>query len=369
MKIPVLDLSLASDPKDRTKLLSQLHDAIFNVGFLYIINHGVSQEIISKLEVLTPKLFDIPSKSKASLSQLKSPHFLGYSGFAEETTQGKPDLREQFDYATELPFIWNPNAKEELGRNFSKPYWRLRGPNQWPTELEVPDFQSTLLEYHDAVANLSYRFVHLVEEAFGIPVGSFDHFFHSTSKDSKKEETNPAYLPPQHRIKLVKYPPSSTGTQGVGPHKDSSGWLTLLYQLHDQPGLEVLSSSNEWIPATPLPGSFVVNFGNAFEAATDGAIRATIHRVQAPVERERYSIVFFQGLPLEMRVSEMRYLMPVSVKALRKREKGDIEKEISVFLDTRWDELGESVLRKWMRSHKEVGEKWYGEDVFKYYTE
>jgi isopenicillin N synthase-like dioxygenase len=369
MEIPVLDLSLAADPSNRAKLLSQLHDAIFNVGFLYIINHGVSQEIISKLETLTPEIFDISDSSKLSLLQLNSPHFLGYSGFAEETTQGKPDLREQFDYATELPIVWDPNAKEEHGRNFSKPYWRLRGPNQWPSESELPEFKSTLLEYHDAVADLSYRFVHLVEEAFAIPIGSFDHFFHPTTKPSEPTQAETNYLPPQHRIKLVKYPPSSSGTQGVGPHKDSSGWLTLLYQLHEQPGLEVLSPTNEWIPATPLRGSFVVNFGNAFEAATNGAVRATIHRVQAPLERDRFSLVFFMGLPLEMRVSEMRELMPEGVKALRGREKGEVESGISGFLDSRWDELGESVLRKWMRSHKDVGEKWYSEDVVKYYTE
>ena len=89
-------------------------------------------------------------------------------------------------------------------------------------------------------------------------------------------------MPPQHRIKLIKYPPSTNSCrgQGVGAHKDSSGWLTFLYQVGEEEGLEVVSASGEWISAPPIEGTFVVNFGNAFEAATDGAVKATIHRVK-----------------------------------------------------------------------------------------
>lgn len=90
-------------------------------------------------------------------------------------------------------------------------------------------------------------------------------------------------VPPQHRIKLLKYPPSSGGNghgQGVGAHKDSSGWLTFLYQVGTDEGLEVLDSDGNWIAASPIQDTFVVNFGNAFEAATEGAVKATVHRVK-----------------------------------------------------------------------------------------
>ena len=41
-----------------------------------------------------------------------------------------------------------------------------------------------------------------------------------------------------------------------------------------------MNSDGEWIPAPPIENSLVVNFGNAFEAATEGAVRATVHRVK-----------------------------------------------------------------------------------------
>lgn len=135
--------------------------------------------------------------------------------------------------------------------------------------------------YHDALQELSYRFVHLIEEAFDIPVGTFDTFFKPPVSISGVPHND---VPPQHRIKLVKYPPHESSDtcrgQGVGAHKDSSGWLTFLYQVGREEGLEVLVSNGEWVAAPPIDGTFVVNFGNAFEAATDGAVKATIHRVK-----------------------------------------------------------------------------------------
>lgn len=235
-----------------------------------------------------------------------------------------------------------------------------------------------MTDYHDQVEALSYRFVHLIEEAFGIPVGTFDHFFGRDEASSPEglgsaAATVHSYLPPQHRIKLLRYPPSPPGTQsgsqGVGAHKDSSGWLTFLYQVGNEEGLEVLSSSGEWVRARPIPNSFVVNFGNAFEAATEGAVKATVHRVIAPGpdSNARYSIPFFMGLPLDLTVSKILEHMPEHVRKLRST--ANHGEEVSGFLDSRWDSLGESQLRKWIRSHKEVGERWYGKEAVDYYSQ
>lgn len=155
-----------------------------------------------------------------------------------------------------------------------------------------------------------------------------------------------------------------------------------------------MNSDGEWIPAPPIENSFVVNFGNAFEAATDGAVRATIHRVkvglhyifngqegsckgstddihlQAPAStsQPRYSIPFFQGLPLDLTLSQIRSYIPESVRDLRRAQQGNGD-EVSSFLDLRWDSLGESQLRKWIRSHQDVGRKWYGDDVVEFYLQ
>ena len=197
-------------------------------------------------------------------------------------------------------------------------------------------------------------------------------------------------MPPEHRIKLIKYPSSTSADrgQGVGAHKDSSGWLTFLYRVGNQEGLEVLDEAGEWIAATPIENTFVVNFGNALEAATEGAVKATIHRVKvcaphlvmkdsltspkAPSSSSepRYSIPFFQGLPLDMTVSEVQSYIPENVRCLKSNETDQQSgNPVSSFLDPRWNSLGESQLRKWIRSHKDVGRKWYGDKVVEYYVD
>ena len=153
--LPILDLSWADDPKKKPELLEQLRDVLYNIGFLYIINHGVRPETISKLTRRLPLLFDMPTGEKRRLSKLNSPSFLGYSGFAEEVTLGKKDLREQYDFATELSIVYDPDGSAVAGktdghesrRDFSRPYWRLRGPNQWPSEHFAPDFRQALTAF------------------------------------------------------------------------------------------------------------------------------------------------------------------------------------------------------------------------------
>ena len=145
MTIPVLDLKLSEDPSQRNLLLDQLRDALFSIGFLYIKNYGVPDGIIRDLVRQAPEVFSLSDLSKSKLSKINSPHFLGYSGLAQETTQGKRDLREQFDFATELPVIYNENdTKDTSKRDLSSPYWKLRGPNLWPDENELPGFRKAL---------------------------------------------------------------------------------------------------------------------------------------------------------------------------------------------------------------------------------
>lgn len=199
-------------------------------------------------------------------------------------TASKADIREQFEFSN--------NIDEECLDPLS--FQRLRGPSQWPSDDTLPGFRKVLTRYHEEITRLSYRFVHLVAEALGLQAKAFESLFVGN---------------PQHRIKVVRYPPSTTSDQGVGPHKDSSGWWTFLLQADDQAGLQVLNHSGEWIPAPPIEGTFVVNIGQGFEVATGGKCPATTHRVLSPQNgRERFSVPFFQGIDLNVGAEDLRRL-------------------------------------------------------------
>ena len=242
------------------------------------------QTVIDDLKAILPKFFALPLEEKENSSFLNSPQFLGYSALGAETTASKTDLREQFEFSNDIT--------EECLDPLS--FLRLRGPSQWPSDDTLPGFRKVLSRYHEEVTKLSYRFVHLVAEALGLAPSAFDSLFKNN---------------PQHRIKVVRYPPSTTSDQGVGPHKDSSGWWTFLLQADDQAGLQVLNHSGEWIPAPPIEGTFVVNIGQGFEVATGGKCPATTHRVLSPQNgRERFSVPFFQGIDLNVGAEDLRRL-------------------------------------------------------------
>lgn len=62
--IPILDLSLASDPKTKPEFLNQLRDALLEVGFLYIKNVGKPEELFPEVIAQGRAFFDIPEEEK-----------------------------------------------------------------------------------------------------------------------------------------------------------------------------------------------------------------------------------------------------------------------------------------------------------------
>lgn len=118
--IPIIDLAKAKDPRIRAEVLEDLKHALTSIGFLYVSNHSISDKVITDLVHTLPEIFTLPQEVKDSAALINSPHFLGYSSAGSETTAGKIDKREQFEFATELVDDWTE----------AKPLAeRLKGPN------------------------------------------------------------------------------------------------------------------------------------------------------------------------------------------------------------------------------------------------
>ena len=62
--IPILDLSLARDPETKPDFLKELRHALMEVGFLYLKNVGISNELFQRVVRLGKAFFDIPEEEK-----------------------------------------------------------------------------------------------------------------------------------------------------------------------------------------------------------------------------------------------------------------------------------------------------------------
>jgi hypothetical protein len=63
-EIPILDLSLARDAETKPAFLAELRHALMEVGFLYLKNVGIEDELFQKVTTLGKAFFDIPMEEK-----------------------------------------------------------------------------------------------------------------------------------------------------------------------------------------------------------------------------------------------------------------------------------------------------------------
>ncbi|PVH68468.1 oxidoreductase [Cadophora sp. DSE1049] len=320
--IPVVDYSQLLDPGRKAEALSQLRDAVFNVGFLYLTKTGL-ESLIKEVHQKMPEIFALPQEVKESCNMRNSPSFLGYTALGSETTATKTDIREQFDFGTPVKKPWDD----------SDPFWRkLEGPSQFPNA----EVKSIVQRYTTEMSKVALIFVRLVAECLSLPPTTFDTFVGEMS-----------------RIKL-----------------DSIGLFTFLSQ-DNVGGLQVLNKSGEWIDAAPMEGSIVVNIAQGFEAITGGVCPGTTHRVKAPTEVTRYSIPFFLAVRLDLTLEELKHsaahiVQKIPVSDDRKKRAGDVPSEL---ISPLYSCIGEAQLRNRIFSHPDVGREWYPDLLTKYSRE
>ncbi|TXT07197.1 hypothetical protein VHUM_03367 [Vanrija humicola] len=270
---PVLDLTDLDSPETAATFRAALLKATHEVGFFYLTGTGVSPALEERLLAAARSFFALPEAEKLEIENIKSPRFRGYTRLGNERTLGQVDWREQIDIWPEHEAL----SAEQLATQ--PPYARLIGPNLWPARL--PELKDVVAEWQ-AILNAA---AHKLLRAWALALGAEEDFF------------DKHFAEPTTRLKIVKYPgvePGSSETLGVGPHKDG-GCVTLLWVQPGAGGLQV-ETEQGWVDAInpSIPGLFVVNIGEMIEHATGGYLKATVHRVLAPVApAERISVPIF----------------------------------------------------------------------------
>jgi len=64
--IPILDLSLAKDPATKPQFLEELRHALLEVGFLYLKNVGIPEELTQNVIKEGVAFFDLPAEEKCA---------------------------------------------------------------------------------------------------------------------------------------------------------------------------------------------------------------------------------------------------------------------------------------------------------------
>jgi isopenicillin N synthase-like dioxygenase len=263
-KLPVIDMRGFEDGAFG-RVTAEIAEACRGVGFFYVVNHGVSPELMHAAFAESRAFFAQPVAKKAALAMERVGGNRGYSGLLHEALDPKAgaDLKEAFNIGLEL-------AADDPELIAGVPFRAL---NVWP---DGSGFKPTLLAYFDACSALANALHRAFARDLGLPLDFF--------RDKLDR--------PLATLRVLHYPASSAaGEVGAGEHTDY-GNITLL-ATDDVGGLEVRIRSGDWIAAPPIDGAFIVNIGDCLMRWTNDVYVSTPHRVVNRSGRERYSIAFF----------------------------------------------------------------------------
>lgn len=197
-------------------------------------------------------------------------------------------------------------------------------PNKFPSEEDLPGFQSFIEQYFELVQEVSLDIMRACEVGFGMPENSLVD----------------RCIPAASELRLLHYPPVSlerlqTGTiKRAWPHTDF-GIITLLFQ-DSLGGLEFEDRNKPFtfVPIIPSDeNELIVNTSQTFQRWTNGVVKAGLHQVNVPPHMsaitegyipERYSSVFFLKAhrevsvgPIEQFVTEERPAIYPDITALQ----------------------------------------------------
>ena len=273
--IPVIDISSARGTSDDAAIAAvghALRAASQEIGFFYIAGHGVPEAKIQTAAAVARAFFAFPLEEKQRVAVNRRHRGFLRQGGAVMRDDVKPDLKESFNWAFEVP----------EGSPLQRPDRPLIGPNVWPDDM--PQLRAALYSYYEEVVACGRDLMRAFALALDLPRDFFADRF-----DCPLARGSAIYYPPQ--------PPDLGEAQfGVGPHTDY-GCLTLLWQ-DDSGGLQAQGRGGAWVLAHPIPGTFVCNVGDLLARWSNDRFVSTPHRVVNTSGHERFSLpVFFDPNP------------------------------------------------------------------------
>jgi len=330
--LPEIDLApfiAAPHSAAARRLVTRLREACHGPGFCYLVGHGVPPELDAEVMEVSRRFFALPETERRALAIANSPHFRGYTVLGGELTKGVSDWREQLDVGLEEPAA--VVARDD------PPWRRLRGPNQWPARL--PAMQTTVLTWMRAMDRVGLAVLRALALGLSQPLNHFD-----------------AVVLPRGdpHLKIIRYPAQprdAENGQGVGMHHDS-GLVSFVLQ-DDVGGLQV-DIDGQLVDATPKSGTYVINLGEMLQAATQGYLRATKHRVVSPSSgRERLSVAYFFHPRLDAVFAPI--LLPPELAA-QARGGDNVDPNDPIFAT-----FGDNYLKIRLRSHPDVARAHYSD--------
>ncbi|MBL7830944.1 MAG: isopenicillin N synthase family oxygenase [Saprospiraceae bacterium] len=266
--IPLVDLALytSGDADQKKEFAQQLGNAFTEIGFVGVINHGISKSLIDKFYTESKAFFALPEaiKRKYEIPGLAGQR--GYTSFGKEHAKQSQhaDLKEFFQIGQE------PEGQVD---------------DVYPENVfitEQPDFTTTGVQLYKSFEHTGGFLLRAIADFLGLD----NHYFDNQIKNGN------SILRAIHYPPITQEPASAIRAE---QHEDIN-LITLLVGA-SAGGLQVLDMNNDWVSVKPGHDEIVVNVGDMLQRLTNNKLKSTTHRVVNPPKEEwhlpRLSIPFF----------------------------------------------------------------------------
>jgi isopenicillin N synthase-like dioxygenase len=287
--LPIIDIA----SRDIARIGAALDRACCEFGFFYVTGHNISPALSARMMTLAREFFASPLNEKMAIAMAHGGRaWRGYFPVDGELTSGRPDRKEGIYFGTELG-VDDPRVRAGLP---------LHGANLFPA---MPGFRDSILAYIDEVTAVGQMLLRGIAVGLGLAP---DYFLDRYTSD------------PTVLFRIFNYPPSTADANenelGVGEHTDY-GLLTLLQQ--DEVGGLQVWHRDRWLPAPPVPDSFVCNIGDMLERLTAGRYVSALHRVRNVSTRDRISMPLFLDPSFDAVLEPINVLAPDPTAIDRRR--------------------------------------------------
>ncbi|ESW19669.1 hypothetical protein PHAVU_006G144900 [Phaseolus vulgaris] len=246
---PVVDMEKLNT-EERGAAMETIKDACENWGFLELVNHGISIELMDTVERFTKEHY------KKTMEQRFKEMVANKGLESVESEINDLDWESTF-FLRHLP-VSNVSENADLDEDYRKIM------KQFALELE----------------KLAEHLLDLLCENLGLEKGYLKKVFYGSKG-------------PNFGTKVSNYPPCPTPDliKGLRAHTDAGG-IILLFQDDKVSGLQLLKD-DQWIDVPPMRHSIVVNLGDQLEVITNGKYKSVMHRVIAQTDGTRMSLASF----------------------------------------------------------------------------
>lgn len=287
----MVDMSLPQDQVGR-----QIHEACTTVGFFYLSNHGVKDDLLQAVLTQARTMFDqLSDEEKEAISVANSNSYRGYQHLGVNVTSHVRDGHEALDLVSE-------SDAALLVDRFPQHGLTNYGENQWPNPQRFPLLRPTIEKYIEEMNKLGKRLADATSLGLGLGPDFFRPFF------------TDAYW----SMRLIRYPAaasqqtiSESYDYGVGEHCDY-GVFTMILCDHVPHTLQIRpKGSHEWEWVDPISGTYICNIGDMLARWTNNIYVSTPHRVLPP-SQDRVSVPFFFDPNYDSLISPIELLVAQS---------------------------------------------------------